>query len=247
MLRLFTTLYPERSPVRRGEYAECLHRNLKNPEIDEICIWVEGEGVEIPESPKVQVRRIDRRPTYCDFFEWIGGVAELDDISIIANTDIWFDSSIGSTAQALRPTECYALARWEGGLLWDRNDSQDSWIFRDKVTGVYGDFPLGVVRCDNRILYELQKAGYQVKNPAFSIRSFHLHEGQRSEYGANEAHFVQPPYRYLWPHNLFGPFGTIYHNLRHPGQKVRWSLDRRKLARAFPIRVLRKLAGLVGR
>lgn len=244
--RLFTTFYSEINLTRQAEQAECLRRNLDCDEIEEVCVLVEGEGLILPDSPKIRIHRIRNRPTYDDFFGWINQVAVPNDISVVANTDIWFDGSIGVAARQLSPRECYALARWDGDQLNDRNDSQDCWVFRGKVEGVYGDFPLGVVRCDNRILYELQQAGYQVFNPAFAIRTNHLHTGERTEYGETEASFVQPPYRYLWPHNLLGPLGTIWHNLRFPNQKLSWRFDRRKAARTLPVRVIRKLAGLGG-
>ena len=228
MLRLFTTLYPEKDSTRRAEYVECLMRNLGCAEIDEVCLLVEGERVELPESPKIRVRKIGTRPTYADFFQWIGEVAGQEDVSVVANTDIWFDGSIGAALGRLGSRECYALARWDGDSLWDRNDSQDCWVFKGKVLGVRGDFKIGVVRCDNRILYELQQAGYRVLNPAFSIRVTHLHVGDRAEYGETEANFIQPPYRYLWPHNLLGPIGTLWHNLYHPKQKMGWRFDCRR-------------------
>ena len=40
------------------------------------------------------------------------------------------------------------------------------------------DFPLGVPRCDNKLLFELQEAGYRILNPAFSIKAFHVHKKQ---------------------------------------------------------------------
>jgi len=244
MLRLFTTFYLETDPLRRREYEECLRRNLACMAIDEICLLLEGDGVQLPESPKLRVSKIPVRPTYDDFIRWINEVAMPDDISVVANTDIWFDGSIGVVTPRMGIRECYALARWDGERLNDRNDSQDCWVFRGKVEGVRGDFPLGVVRCDNRILYELQQAGYRVLNPAFAIRTTHLHAGVRGEYADTEDHFIQPPYRYLWPHNLLGPLGTCWHNLRFPHQKLGWHFDRRKAARTLPVRVIRKLAQL---
>jgi len=247
MLRLFTTVYPEGQLKRRNEYSECLRRNVACREIDEVCVMIEGAAADIPDSPKIRVHKIISRPNYSDYFDWIGELAAAGDISIVANTDIWFDGCIGMTARQLGTRECYALARWDGDQLNDRNDSQDCWVFRGKVVGVRGDFPVGVVRCDNRILYELQVAGYRVLNPAFSIRAAHLHAGAREEYGTTEDHFIQPPYRYLWPHNLLGPLGTLWHNLRFPHQRLGWRFDRRKAEHSLPLRIIRKLAGLAKR
>jgi hypothetical protein len=75
MLRLFTTLYQEKDSTRRAEYAECLMRNLGCAEIDEVCLLVEGDRVELPESPKIRVPKIGTRPTYAEYFQWIGEVA----------------------------------------------------------------------------------------------------------------------------------------------------------------------------
>jgi hypothetical protein len=220
------------------EYAECLSRNLACDQIDEVCILVEGDCEATPNSGKIRLRQIPQRPLYATFFAWINEVANPGDISIVSNTDIWFDASIAVAAHRIGHRECFALSRWDGETLYDHNDSQDCWVFRGPVKGV---------RCDNRILYELQAAGYRVLNPAFSVQAQHVHSGIRHAYpGKNLPHFVPPPYRYLWPHNLLGPIATLWHNLWHPGQKLGWRFDRRKAARWFPVRVVRKVIGCVG-
>jgi hypothetical protein len=119
-------------------------------------------------------------------------------------------------------------------------------VFKGPLRDVQADFPVGVPRCDNRFLYELKRAGYEVINPAFSIRAYHLHAGVRGEYqGENLAQFVDPPYAYLWPHNLWSLPRTLWHNLRHPQARIGWRLDRRRIARSLPLRAARKLLGLL--
>jgi len=253
MLRLFTTLYLEKNPARRAGYAECLRRNLACPGIDEIYLLVEGEGIEIPDSPKIRVRKIARRPMYGDYFEWINECASETDISVIANSDIYFDGSLAAVEGTLLNDECFALSRWDvqrkgSSQLFDRNDSQDVWIFRGPIrASLEADFPLGVPRCDNRILHELQRAGYQVKNPAFAIRAHHLHYEERTEYGEDGTNFVEPPYGYLWPHNLKSLPETLLHNLRHPDRRIGWRFDCRKASRFLPWRIIRKTGVLLGR
>jgi hypothetical protein len=248
MIRLFTTLFPEKNPARRAEYDDCLRRNLACAEIDEVCLLVDGEGVVLPNSPRLHAQKITKRPNYSDYFAWIEKLAQPLDVSIIANSDIFFDSQSGLfKVWRLPERTVLALARWDmapGGTatLVDRNDSQDTWICRGPLRGVNGDFAVGVPRCDNRILYELQEAGFRVANPAFSVRSYHLHEGLRGEYaGATLPHFVPPPYRYLWPHNLWPLPRTLWHNLWHPQYRVGWRLDRRRLSRTVPARGFNKL------
>jgi hypothetical protein len=252
MLRLFTTIYPEKNRNRRLEYLECLHRNIACPVIDEICILVEGTVDFLPASGKLQTRPVANRPCYADFFSWINEVVRESDVSLVANTDIFFDGQMGVFKLWRLPDRtALALARWDVGpdgqaALRDRNDSQDTWIFRGPVRGVQGDFPVGVPRCDNRILFELQQAGFQVLNPAFSIRTYHLHEGVRAEY-ADESlpHYVPPPYRYLWPHNLFGPLRTLWHNLLHPGCRLYYRWDQRRFRGLWPVRVVNRIYNLL--
>lgn len=251
MLRLFTTLYLERHPARMAEYLECLRRNLECGEIAEICLLVEGDGVELPGSPKIRVRTIQSRPTYANYFSWINELAGADDISIVANSDMWFDGHLRLFNHWRLPENTvFALSRWDarpdGSLaLYDHNDSQDSWIMRGRVGGVVADFPVGVPRCDNRIAAELERAGCRVLNPAFSVRSFHLHDAPARIYDAHAPNrLIPPPYKYIWPHNLFGPWRTWWSRRSFP---LGYRIDRRRLARTLPWRVCRKVMSLLAK
>jgi len=252
LIRIFTTWFPDADPTRKSEFAECLRRNLAIRVIDEVCVIAERSTAGLPSHDQLQTRILPNRPLYNDFFEWIASVANDDDISIIANADIWFGNDIGAVPHALKRQECFALARWEPAGLFDRNDSQDCWIFRGKVSGVHGNFPLGVPRCDNRLLHELSLAGYRVRNPSFSIRSNHLHARAFQEYSSTSLdNFVPPPYLYLWPENLWPLPNVLLHNLLRPYARVSWRFDRRHIRGSLPLRALRKagrlLATSVGR
>ena len=242
MIRLFTTFYREPRRERLAEYVDCLNRNLSCTALTEVCVLVEGADDILPASGKLRVLRIPNRPLYSDFFKWISDTATPGDISVIANADIWFDDSVGVASRALGPRECFAMARWDESTLFDRNDSQDCWVFRGPVVGVKGDFPIGIPRCDNRFLYELQAAGYLVRNPAFSIRAHHVHKGKRIEYATSDlATCVAEPYRYLWPHNLWPLQKTFLHNALHPAERIGWKFDRRRIGGMLPFRAIGKL------
>jgi hypothetical protein len=114
-------------------------------------------------------------------------------------------------------------------------------VFKGKIKKVKADFGIGIPRCDNRLAYELEKADYRVENPSFSIKSYHLHMGVRETYAAhNKACFIPPPYKYIWPHNLFSLPKTILHNLQHPSARVSFRIDKRKINNWIPFRALRK-------
>jgi len=248
LIRLFTTWYAEPSADRRAEYAECLRRNLACRAIDEVCVLAENGDPDA--SAGLHTRRVAHRPDYADYFEWINEIASRDDISIIGNADIFFDDGVAIVALA-SPAErtAFALSRWdispEGqARLYDHNDSQDSWIFRGPIAGVRGDFPIGVPRCDNRFAKELELAGYEVRNPSFSVRSFHLHAGNRDIYPvAARPDFVAPPYGYIWPHNLWPLHKTLWHNAMGSAPRVHWRFDARLWKRRLKLHWLARLSG----
>jgi hypothetical protein len=253
LIRLFTTAFPERKPPRRAEYAECLLRNIGCREIDEVCVLAEGD-VELPASGKLVVRRIERRPRFADYFRWIEEVAGPADVSLVANADIYFDSQIGVLRLGTFPPRIVlALSRWDVSAratptLNDRNDSQDTWAFRGTPGGIVGDFPIGVPRCDNRLVKELELAGYRVVNPAFSLRSYHLHAGAREGYTVEHVGgFVYPPYGYVWPHNLLPFHHTLWHNARNREHRLAWRLDRRYWRRVLKFHWFQKGFGVLSR
>jgi hypothetical protein len=250
MLRLFTSYYNERQPARRAELDACLQANLALPAIDEVCLLVENcPGPGITDS-KLTTIPISTRPTYQAFFDHANArMTSPGDVTIVANSDLYFDRSLTALARVLQPGQCAALSRWDvsttvpgRNTLFDRNDSQDAWVFRGPIRNMSSDFLVGIPRCDNRILFELQQAGYDVINPAFSIRVCHLHAGERGEYpGAIDGPHVPAPYAYLWPHNLHSLPATIVHWISHPHDGLGWRPDWRWLASALPVRALRRL------
>lgn len=247
VVRLFTSFYPERDSVRRTEIAECLQRNADCTLVDQICLFVEGEASPPVQSPKISQRPISTRPRYVDFFDWANAVTAADDISIVANSDIFFNATLSALFAVLNANCCAALSRWNvtpdgAAKLYDRADSQDVWVFRGHIKPVASDFCVGIPRCDNRILYELQVAGYQMINPAFSVKTFHLHSGDRTDYpSVIDGPHVAAPYAYLWPHNLLSLQQTVLWNYLHPAAGISWRLDRRRIAAFLPLRVGRRI------
>jgi len=181
MIRLFTSLYNESNELRCLEIDECMCSNLNNSKIEQMDVIFEKRLAPEVKNPKLLVRSISHRPKYSEFFDWANALVSADnDISILANSDIYFDSSLSALARNLMPNQCAALSRWDvqpdgTSRLFDRNDSQDAWVFRGKIRPIVPDFCMGIPRCDNRMLYELRAAGYEVINPAFSVKVFHLH------------------------------------------------------------------------
>jgi hypothetical protein len=224
-----------------------MRRNVECASIDSILVFDEGSDSLPRGNAKVVVRSVTGRPTYADYFAWINEVAAPDDVSIVANADIYYDRQLELLKRWAFPANvALALSRWETTddgrfLLRDHNDSQDTWIFRGRVRDVRANFPVGVPRCDNRIVSELRRAGYVVTNPSFTLRSHHVHAGDRESYG--EGHlpgYVEPPYEYVWPTNLWSMPKTFLYNARHPGERLGWRVDRRRWSARLKLHWLSK-------
>ncbi len=247
-VRLFVSIYPEQSAQRRLELQACLEKNQESQLFDNVCLLVEGAAELTVSTNRVERRRFSERPTYRDYFQWANEcLSSDDDYSVIANSDLYFDDTLLPLVRCLKLGQCAALSRWDvqadgSARLFDRNDSQDVWIFKGKIRPVVSDYLMGVPRCDNRLLYELRRAGYEVINPSFSVRAFHRHAGERMEYpGQIEGPYVEGPYEYLWPHNLMSLPQTFLHNRQNPDSKLGWRIDWRRLQRTLPWRVFNKI------
>jgi hypothetical protein len=88
-------------------------------------------------------------------------------------------------------------------VLFDRADSQDTWIFKGGVNQVSGaDFTMGIAGCDNAIAHLLEQHGYNVINPSRTIKTYHLHLTNIRNYtdiSGNAIQRIQPPYKLINP------------------------------------------------
>ena len=254
-IHLYTTYYKEDNNYRKNELLTCLQNNISNKAISKIIVFNEGESIAYLEPNKIEEVFIDKRPTYQDFINYINTNSSSDDIHIIANTDIYLDKNIEVLKHINLKDTCLALSRWDTAdtikpKLYNHNDSQDVWVFKGPIKHtLQADFPLGVPRCDNRLMYQLQEAGYKVLNPAFSIKSFHVHEGQRALVYTEEdnSYNIKPPYGYLYPHNLYGFWQTLYFSHKHQEKLGAYCYDIKKVNFWWPVRLLRKILEVLTR
>ena len=246
---LHTTFYNEKNINRRSELEEAIHINSNLSAISKIIVFNEGDSVAHLAPGKIEEVFIGKRPTYQDFINYINANSNTDDIHIIANTDIYFDKNIKVLKHINLKDTCLALSRWDTAdtikpKLYNHNDSQDVWVFKGPVKPeLKANFPLGVPRCDNKLLFELQEAGYRVLNPAFSIKSFHVHKERHALVytEGDNIYNLKPPFRYLYPHNLYGFFKTPFFNLKHKEQLGAYHYDIKKLNNWWVVRLPRKL------
>lgn len=196
---LYTTFYQDPNPVRQKELELCVVMNVRNPEIDKIIVFLEGKEKDFPVLDHCKITVIEsERMTYRNFFDFINKQPGAEkDLHIVSNTDIFFDETIGKLNTYKMDDKCLALSRYHYNLdgrivLHNEQYSQDTWIFYGKIKKIdYCDFYMGIRGCDNRIAYEIKKAGYKISNPAHSIRTIHYHISESRNYGLNA---VQKPY-----------------------------------------------------
>jgi len=176
--RLFYNYYEEKNNTRKLEIDLCLQKNINNPLFDIIILDSQD------------------RPTYDFFFEKINRLAGADDISIFCNSDVFFDDTIIS-AQKIGSKEVYALSSWSwngqnNSSLPTKENSQDAWIVRGKIENVFGDFPMGLNKSNERLAHEFSKAGYTLINPSKTIKATHVHNSNVRNYTENDV--VPGPY-----------------------------------------------------
>lgn len=176
MINLFFNYY--KSEARQKEIDLCLE---KNKEVFDRVIVFEGKH------------------TFEKMFSFSENYP--NDINVFCNSDIYFPSI--QSLNNIKANECYALTRWDkqGDSIkfLNRKDSQDSWVFRGAIKNIKANFYSGMWGCDNRLLHEIQKAGYKVLNPSLSIITVHVHEKDNRNYDRTNDNTVPPPYQRLDP------------------------------------------------
>ena len=214
MIYLYTQYYRDKNADRQAEIDACLQANLDHQDIAGVTVLYEAaSGVEPPEHPKIrrvpiehlEGRHASGRPTFSQMLEVVCQASGPDDVNIICNSDIYFDSSVVD-AEQLQAGECYCLGRWdvkgEESWLWNVPFGQDAWFFRGKPQRIEADFPFGYPGCDNRFAWECRKAGYRVLNPCRCLRALHLHASGIRNYPANQVQdpglVDRIPRPYLW-------------------------------------------------
>lgn len=200
---LYTPFYHSLNEERNAENLYCLRKNLEHPDIAKIYLLNEESELPFEHEKLVQIS-IPKRPSFAYIFDIISKQDTGSSIKILANTDIYFDETLAK-AKDIREGEIYALTRWDEQAdgtkkFFLKYHSQDAWIFKGNIERTIGDYPMGQPGCDNRLVYEFKRCGYEVKNPSFSIHITHVHaSGFRPYLNESQVKYVQGEYAYLMP------------------------------------------------
>jgi len=203
--------YFRHSNTRRArEIHNCLEKNIASPTIDHILLLNEEDYKEIPKSNKITVVNHPHRLTYYDVL--IAAIERVPkgDIVIFSNSDIYFDATLGHLwrMKLVERRMFLALLRWEDvganpTIFGPRADSQDTWILaRDCLdftpTREEFDFPFGKPGCDNVIGLLMMRQRFYVVNPAYTIKTYHLHSSSIRNYDPKDV-LYRPIFLYVEP------------------------------------------------
>ena len=210
--------------------------NIKNPLIGTIHLFLQGDDFPEIQSDKLLFIHHGHRPLFSDLFSYDN---KLNDIKIVANSDIYFEDSLFRAIDALNNWNILALTRWDKSNLgtlefYNNFKSQDAWIFKNIVNKDIGKFQIGRHGCDNKLVYEFMKNGYSINNPSFSIISVHLHNSNlRTYFNDPKYKYVEPPYDYLLPTYL-SKLDIKPNNLRKQYYSVRYAYNKSKFSNTIP-------------
>lgn len=142
---------------------------------------------------------INGRPTFEMVFNLMRSYP--NDINVFCNSDIYFKEV--DSFRGIKENECYSLTRYdlkEGQeVFFGREDSQDAWIFKGAPKNISAPFTAGLWGCDNRLAFEIRKAGYRITNPSLTIKTIHVHEIDNRNHERTKENTVSPPYLKLPP------------------------------------------------
>jgi len=220
---LFVSFFNEKKTERLKEYESCFLKNIENHFIKEIHVsyeYLTNSELETIKSnipsflkhKKVKLEFVQKNKprdfSYLYFIKKANRVLDSGEKFIIANTDIYFDESLEAANNTDFSKITFALTRYNfepylnmANVPWERNiGSQDSWFMQTPFPeSPQFDLNLGWIGCDNRIAYELDKAGYMVLNPSLTIKTWHIHKEtfQKILYKKYSYRHSGKPYKFL--------------------------------------------------
>lgn len=208
-IRLFLNYYIDLFEERQKELDECLLKNIECNSVDEIHLFVIQEHVDkVPyKSNKIaSITIIEERPTFQSMMSFANYyVHSENDISVLFNSDIYFDDTLQLCRQ-MSNNQVYALTRWDVNtfgkvVFFNRRDSNDTWIFKGTIKTIPdSDYCFGIAGVDNTMAERFERAGYVVKNPSLTIKSYHIHNSNVRHYNPRQG--TPKPYLLITPHTL---------------------------------------------
>ena len=182
--------HPEKAR-RAREIRRCLEENVRCPFIDKIVLLNEEDySADFPKGSdeKIIQKVVGKRLTYEMVLREIYDSIPAGTIAVFSNSDIFLEASTRLLWSMNLADKFLSLLRYdvqetetESKLYGPRDDSQDTWVlWSDSVksrTWKWSDlsFSFGKNGCDNAINVEMLRQKFLIANPAYSIKTQHVH------------------------------------------------------------------------
>ena len=170
----------------------CLHKNLSNPLIDEVVLFVESNcDFKNTFNSKLTVVKISERLSYEYWYEY-SKKKYPKDIKVLSNSDIFFDETIGvlknidnwnkdilfvssrkdisKNGDLLESRECYN----DDSICIEPELSQDCWIFKNDLEHFDKNYILGYFNCESKLRLAASSQDVKVVNLFEHINCIHL-------------------------------------------------------------------------
>ena len=190
---LFQPFFIHKLESRNQEFKKCIINNCKNQYIKKIYLFFENfekslldkEEFNFLNHKKIIIIHTVKRTTYNEIINYINSIVSEEDISIIANTDIWLDDTISKVENYDLTNTVLALSRYDSATGYKLHKyncvSQDVWIFKNRIKNIKDKILYGILGCDNLFIILLKNKGYNILNPSLSIKSYHEHSDEIHE------------------------------------------------------------------
>lgn len=213
-LWLLTQFYRPEKSRREREIKKCLEMNLKCSIVDKMILLNETDlSKHFPSDPSKKIKQvvIGKRLTYASVLQWFQENAPPNTICAFANSDIFLDESWKLLWSIDLRDKFLSLLRYDvqedgssSKLFGPRPDSQDTWVFLSESVKNRTfdwkdlDFPFGKAGCDNAINVEMLRKKFLIVNPAYSLKTHHLHTSAIRTYDPTDV-VDKPMYFYVEP------------------------------------------------
>lgn len=188
---------------RKNEIINSITQNLSLKFISNYYIFAENFNWLINTDTRIHKIDIKERCTFSYLIDFSNKMS-VNSINILINNDIILTNTFESIK--ISDDDFYAISRFES--IKDANPfeyktgwSQDVWVWfgYNKIPISKLNFYLGILGCDNRLLYEASKYYKYVKNPAYTYRCIHNHKSNIR----NKRDRIGPPYKLIKPSRLY--------------------------------------------
>jgi hypothetical protein len=166
----------------------CLYKNLGNPAISYVVLFVDDPHFRNVFGEKLSVVKWPTRLTYNDWIEHAQKYHP-DAIKILANSDVFLNATLDRVNTLTWDNDVYVISRrdvtryghirkstvyYGGTEFLNPRWSQDCWMYRNPLPTPTKEIHLGVMHCENHFREDMQKQGVKFHNLTGLVDCHHV-------------------------------------------------------------------------